>query len=116
MKKISNQIDFNNYKKIFSNTFSKFESNNNANQFKSNFQSFYNHVKVNTENRKRSAPYEEEKTNDMSNFFKTGKEYTNLKTLEKTQKVFDSALDLLNKDPTFMDNFDVTKVGSLFGI
>ena len=46
----------------------------------------------------------------MLNFFKTGKENVNMKTLEKTQKVFESTMNLLEKDLDFLENFDVTKV------
>lgn len=114
MKKISNQIDFNNYKKIFCSAFSKFETNSNINAYKSNFHNFYMQVKTTTEANLKDVIIEEEKNNDMSNFLKTRKEFINLKQLEKTQKIFDSTMDLIEKEPTFLENFDVTKVSFPF--
>jgi hypothetical protein len=46
----------------------------------------------------------------MSSFMKNRKECVNLKSLEKTKKVLQSTLDLVDKDSTFLENFDFVKV------
>jgi hypothetical protein len=110
VKKIINQIDFNHYKKIFCSAFSKFDPNNSINPYKSNFQNFYSLVKGKTESTIEGAAIQEEKEYDMTSFMKNRKECVNLKSLEKTKKVLQSTLDLLDKDPTFLENFDFVKV------
>jgi len=63
-----------------------------------------------TENSSKIQTTDEERNCDMTNFLKSKNDCVNVKTLEKTEKVFDAAMDLLDKDPTFLENFDMTKV------
>jgi len=110
-KKVPNQMDFTAYKKLFSTAFAKFDAVNHP-AYKTNFHGLFNQIKTNTEDIKSIVPTEEEKQIDMGNFLKTRKECINVKTFEKTQKIFDSTLSLVEKDPSFVDNFDVAKISN----
>jgi len=110
-KKVPNQIDFAAYKKLFSTAFAKFDAVNNS-AYKTNFHGLFNQIKTNTEDSKTIVPTEEEKQIDMGNFMKIRKECINAKTFEKTQKIFDSTLSLVEKDPSFVDNFDMAKISN----
>jgi len=76
-----------------------------------NIHQFYNQVKKKTEaNNQNIQQTEEEKNCDMTNFLKGKNESMNVKTLEKTEKIFGSTMDLLDKDLAFLESFDMTKV------
>ena len=67
-------------------------------------------VKSKTEDASENKAKEEESEYDMAGFMKTKKECVNLKALEKTKKILDSIIDLMEKDSAFLENLDFVKV------
>lgn len=67
-------------------------------------------MKLKTETNPETTITPEEKELDMTGFMKTRKESVNLKALEKTNKVLQSTMELVEKDPTFLETFDFVKV------
>jgi vacuolar-type H+-ATPase subunit D/Vma8 len=63
-------------------------------------------VKQKTEVPNLPASQLEDKEYDMSGFMKTKKECINLKSLEKTKKILETILELIDKEPTFLEMFD----------
>ena len=103
-------MDLNQYKKIFCSNFSRFDYNKNINPYKS-FNHFYSLVKEHTSVISDASDIENNICNtNLKKYFKSTKEFENLRVLDKTNKIITTINKISENDPGFIGNIDVNKV------